>query len=380
MNSFHKIVRCTLFLLSLSYAMVGCRNYDKEFDLSGDCEILALRLDTIDGTIDPITKSITVLVDKMYDCSLMTVTRLEISDGATCDVAVGDQLNMLSGRTLRVASHDVVQLWKLKVEKVREKIDNPKAVYMGLAEDYSQLNIEEQTACLWMLENIPQSTYASIAQIANGEIDLKDCKIIWWHLHKDGSINDRVAFESEAGVVMNAASRLKAFYQRGGNFFLTRYATYLPFYLGEAERFPNNCWGDSEQSATVVSGPWSFYATGHMDHPLYTGLVMDESDSTRIYTCDAGYSITNSTAQWKYGVDWSVYPDKESWRNATGAKDLAENDQAVVVWEYEQTENHGTILCIGSGCYDWYSKTGSSEYYHRNVAIMTQNAFDYLMK
>lgn len=365
----------------LTIFFAACDKKTSELYLDGDCQILALTLDTIEGVIDAKAKTILVSVDKSYDRSLMTVTRLDISDGATCDVALGDQLNMLSARTLRVTNQDAVQLWQLKVEKIIEKVENPVALYVGLADDYTSLNIEEQTACQWMLDNIPQSTYASLAQIANGEINLKQCKLIWWHLHKDGGIDGRNAFESHAAVALEAAAKLKGYYQMGGNFFLTRYATYLPFYLGEAERFPNNCWGGNEYSAEVISEPWSFFATGHTDHPLFADLIKDGSDSTRIYTCDAGYSMTNSTAQWHIGTDWGGYADYDTWRAATGAKDLAYGgDKAIVAWEFEATPEHGTILCIGSGCYDWYSVSASAENYHRNVTIMTQNVFNYLMQ
>jgi len=368
------VLFCTMALLP------ACQDRREVLDMGGECNIIAMRMDTIDGVIDNSTKSILLTVDKNYDSRLMTLTRLEISEGASCDAAVGDQFNMLSARTLRVTNKDAVQLWKVRVEKKAEKIENPKAVYIGLEEDFSSLNIEEQTACQWMLNNIPQSTYASLAQIANGEVDLKQCRVIWWHLHKDGGIDGRNAFENHAALVANAAARLKGYYQKGGSFFLTRYATYLPYYLGEAERFPNNCWGGNEQNPEVISEPWSFFATDHTNHPLFANLVKDDAEPERIYTCDAGYGITNSTAQWHIGTDWGGYADYDVWRTATGAKDLAYGgDKAIVAWEYEATSEHGAILCIGSGCYDWYSTTSSSEYYHKNVAKMTQNAFNYLL-
>lgn len=371
-----------LLSLSVAVSFSSCKNKQCEvLDVSGKCEIITLRLDTMDGIIDAKAKSVTVWVDKKYDCSHMEVTRLQISEGASCDIAQGDFLNMRSARTVRVTNRDAMQPWKLRVEKIVEKIENPQAVFIGIADDFSSLTIEEQTACQWMLDNIPQSTYASLAQVANGDVDFNSCKIVWWHLHKDGGIDGKTAFESHAALALNAAARLKGYYQKGGSFLLTRYATYLPFYLGEAERFPNNCWGGDEQGAEIVNDPWSFFATGHTDHPLFGGLVMDGENPARIYTCDAGYSITNSTAQWHIGTDWGGYADYDTWRTATGATDIAYgSDGAIVAWEYPATTEHGTILCVGSGCYDWYSKTASSEHYHQNVATMTLNAFNYLMK
>ena len=46
-------------------------------------------------------------------------------------------------------------------------------------------------------------------------------------------------------------------------------------------------------------------------------------------------------------------------------------------------DGKGGIICIGSGCYDWYSYTfeaGYTEKYHKNIEIITKNAFNHLMK
>ena len=100
-----------------------------------------------------------------------------------------------------------------------------------------------------------------------------------------------------------------------------------------------------------------------------------------IIACDAGYRITNSTAQWHIGSNWGGYADYGTWRNNTGGIDLAYGgDGAIVAWEFPANGAKGHILCIGSGCYDWYSVDPvADEVYHANVARMTQNAFNYLM-
>ena len=50
------------------------------------------------------------------------------------------------------------------------------------------------------------------------------------------------------------------------------------------------------------------------------------------------------------------------------------------VWEYPSSAVSGRVLCIGSGCYDWYSSTdASSDQYHGNVEKLTQNAIEYLI-
>lgn len=48
---------------------------------------------------------------------------------------------------------------------------------------------------------------------------------------------------------------------------------------------------------------------------------------------------------------------------------------------YGNTRQSGKVLCIGSGCYDWYSAgvDVSADQYHENVATLSQNAINYLM-
>ena len=107
---------------------------------------------------------------------------------------------------------------------------------------------------------------------------------------------------------------------------------------------------------------------------------MNSSEPNAVYTCDAGYRITNSTAQWHIGSDWGGYPTTADWRTQTGGIDLGYGgDGAIVAWEFPANGTRGGILCIGSGCYDWYSVDDVTEHYHANVATMKQNAFNYLM-
>ena len=73
----------------------------------------------------------------------------------------------------------------------------------------NELNSEELTACKWMLQNIPNSLYASFTDIKNGTVDLSECKVIWWHYHKDGGVDGKEAFERSAPEAVNAAVALR---------------------------------------------------------------------------------------------------------------------------------------------------------------------------
>ena len=190
-------------------------------------------------------------------------------------------------------------------------------------------------------------------------------------------------FETAAPAAINAAAKLCDFYNNGGSFLFTRYATNLPAFLGAVKNngCPNNCWGGSEDNPEITTSAWSFFKNGNDSHALYQNLISGD-DSNAVFTCDAGYGITNSTAQWHIGSDWGGYADYATWRNETGAKDLGYGgDGAIVAWEFPAAEGKGGIICIGSGCYDWYTTvSGMSGGYHKNVETLTMNAINYLAK
>ena len=333
--------------------------------------------DTYVGTINEDNKTIMVYVPVSLDIKSLTPS-ITYSENATISPASGIVTDFTNPVTYTVSNNTANSTYTVTVQQ----IDKPQALYVGLAQNMSELNPEEQTACKWMLENIPNSLYASFTDLKNESIDLSECKVIWWHFHKDGGVDGKEAFEKAAPEALEAIPQLKDFYKNGGSFLFTRYATNMPGELGIAKNggVPNNCWGQVEADAETCGGPWDFKMTGHTDHALYQNLVKGD-DGNSVYTTDTDYRITNSTAQWHIGSDWGGYADYAAWREATGGIDLGYGgDGAIVVWEFPAEGTSGKTLCIGSGCYDWYSVNENyTEKFHQNIAIMTQNAFNYLM-
>ena len=331
--------------------------------------------DTYVGTINEDTKTIMVYVPSSLDIKKLTPT-IAYSENATISPASGIAADFTNPVTYTVTNNTASNAYTVTVKK----IDKPQALYVGLAQSMDELNIEEKTACNWMLQNVPNSFYASFTDIKNGSIDLSDCKVIWWHFHKDGGVDGKSNFEKAAPEALEAIPQLKDFYKNGGSFLFTRYATNMPGELGIAKNggVPNNCWGQVEADAETCNGPWDFKMNGHTDHALYQNLVKGD-DANSVYTTDTGYRITNSTAQWHIG-SWDGYADYAAWREATGGIDLGYGgDGAIVVWEFPAEGTSGKTLCIGSGCYDWYSVNENyTEKFHKNIAIMTANAFKYL--
>lgn len=440
-------------------ALSGCGDDNRSaLQLDGDAWITAFELDQYAGVIDRAGKTITVALPETYDTDAMTVTAIEVSEGAEASVKAGDVLNFSCTQMIKVTNgntyldytvaikHDEAKILSFKLNDTYSGIidqenrnisvrvptttdvtnliptittsegaivtpasgqaidftnpvdfivsyntasavytvtvipsDAPDAVYVGLAAQMDDLNAEEKAAATWMLGNIPNSQYISFTDVQAGRVDLSKCKLMWWHLHIDGGIDNMEKFENAAPAAVDALVQMKELYNNGMNLLLTRYATFYAAKLGATKdgNVPNNCWGQAEETGEITTGAWNFFIQGHTEHPIYQGISQDD----KVYTFDTGYRTTNSTAQWHIGSDWGGYADNETWRSNHGGTDLGYgSDGAIVVWEYPSEGTEGGIVCIGSGCYDWYSYgvDVSGDQYHGNVAKMTENAIDYL--
>ena len=455
-----KRISSLLWSMVLLTALSGCGDDNRSaLQLDGDAWITAFELDQYAGVIDRAGKTITVALPETYDTDAMTVTAIEVSEGAEASVKAGDVLNFSCTQMIKVTNgntyldytvaikHDEAKILSFKLNDTYSGIidqanrnisvrvptttdvtnliptittsegaivtpasgqaidftnpvdfivsyntasavytvtvipsDAPDAVYVGLAAQMDDLNAEEKAAATWMLGNIPNSQYISFTDVQAGRVDLSKCKLMWWHLHIDGGIDNMEKFENAAPAAVDALVQMKELYNNGTNLLLTRYATFYAAKLGATKdgNVPNNCWGQAEETGEITTGAWSFSIQGYADHPIYKDLILNNNDANRVYTCDVGYRITNSTAQWKMG--WADYGTKENWEAQHGGKILSYNDDAIVVWEYPSEGTEGGIVCIGSGCYDWYSYgvDVSGDQYHGNVAKMTENAIDYL--
>ncbi len=335
------------------------------------------------GIIDQENKSITVYVPGDADITAL-VPLVEVSEGAFCQPVSGVAQDFSHPVVYTVTNGTAQTQYTVTVIAVSK----PKALFVGNESSMSDLDPEAKEACLWMLANIEQSLYASFADIEANSMDLSDCKRIWWHYHYDGGVDAPDQVVAKAPYALSAKNQLRSFYENGGAFFLTRYATNLPSFIGttgdDEWTTPNNCWGQNEDGAELCGGPWDFKMySGQSGHPLWQGLVTGD-DPHAVYTTDAGYHITNSTAQYHIGSDWGDYKDHAAWEARTGGTILGVGgDGAIVAWEYPAHEGKGGIVCIGSGCYDWYSYTfedGYVEKFHKNIAIITRNAINYLTK
>lgn len=372
-----------VMLAVFAFSACGSDDSDGSLQLSGECNIEYIALNGITGVIDKAKRTVVVYLPEVYDTKAMKITALTLSSGAKSDLAVGQVMDMRTSHNMRISNGDVFSNWDISVRNMKDPFA-PKAVFIGSAWTKDELDPEARTACQWMLDNVEGAYYAAIEDVRSGTCDLSQCKIIWWHWHVDGGVDGHDKFVERAGEMLAIKNKLQAFYEGGGSFLLSRYATNLAAFIGGTKESccPNNCWGKDEAEAELCDKPWTFKKfTGQEGHPIYNGLIAGPV-ANEVYCTDKGYYITNSTAQYHIGSDWGGYADQDTWESETGGKILGVGgDGAVVVWEFPAKGIKGGIICFGSGCFDWYSykyEDGYVENYHKNIATMTKNAINYL--
>ena len=243
------------------------------------------------------------------------------SQNATITPASGQAQDFSQPVTYKVKNNSAESTYTVTVIA----IDKPKALFVGAAPSMNDLDAEAKTACEWMLANVPGSLYASFADLEANAVDMSECKVIWWHFHVDGGVDGHDVFVAKAPEALAAKNQLRQFYENGGALFLTRYAVNLPSFIGatgdDEWTTPNNCWGQDEAAAELCGGPWTFRIfDGQNAHPLFQGLVAGDNPQ-EVYCTDAGYHITNSTAQYHIGTDWGGYDNHAAWEARTGATD-----------------------------------------------------------
>ncbi len=395
MKSIIKQLYTILLVTVACLTVAGCSDdFKSNLRLDGDVWVNSIKLDEYAGTIDYQNKTIVVGVPYDYDVTRMAVSEINLSEGATASIAVGETIDFSLPVSLTVKNGDVQMNYTITVKRDEAKILTFKLndTYVGKVDQLSKTIsvVVPLTVDITQLKGTFTGSDGVTVTPASGSIQDFTNPVTYTATYRS-AVTSYVVTVTQGNVIPTAfigtassVSQLTSPEEKAAAL-LTRYATFYikDLSIAKDERVPNNSWGGNEDSPEITSSPWSFPITGSESHPLFQDLRWKDGDKSTVYTCDAGYAITNSTAQWHIGTDWGGYADLNEWRNLTGGIDLARGgDGAVVIAEFEPRANSGRTICIGSGCYDWYGKgvDASADYYHYNVEQMTLNAINYLCK
>ncbi len=337
-------------------------------------------LEGVKGAINQEDKTITVSVTANSGINLASASfELVCSEDATTSPVSGTKANFSEPLQITVTDNTASNVYTVYVTL----IENPKALFVGNAENIELLNDEEKAAAKWLTGNITGSAYASWDDIANGNISLTEVKFVFFHRHC-GSYGNYNTFKEGESKAMTALAKMKELYQNGVGFVLGRSAVNYAIALGAMpeDAYPNNVWGggSGEGSDLMGADPWHFYAYD-ISHPLWAGLkTYTGAADNAVYTLDDGYTICNTTSQ--YGF-WDEYSGgKDAMEAKTGARALG-GDNSVSSWELKAANGEfgkGGIICLGSGLFDWNSPTTYTSNYHDNMGKIILNAYDYLTK
>lgn len=120
------------FLKTVTMAMVAvaggffasCDDNTGSVDVSGDCTLTSLVLNgDLVAKIDPIARVVKVKVAEDFaDKSDMVVTGLKYSEGAKCNIQIGDHLDMTGDQVLRLSSGSLANEWQLMVRNDEARI------------------------------------------------------------------------------------------------------------------------------------------------------------------------------------------------------------------------------------------------------------------
>ena len=332
--------------------------------------------DTYKASIDEATKTITAKLPASVDVTKI-IPAIELTEDAEISPKAGVATDFSEPVKYTVTDNTATQTYTVIVEKVTA----PETIFLGSngAQKMEDLCGEEQEACKWMLANVDNSMFVSWEELRNGAVDMSKCQIIWWHWQNQPSENLGDFENGAKNTAMACINTLTDHYKKGGAFILSRAAVNFAAELGAVkdQLCCNNCWGSSDDGGDIIGGSWDFPARDESGY-LWEGLI----GGFPVKTLDADYQISNCVSQWG---KWMFNDgDFGLWESMTGCRVLAHGwDQAVTMWECpaaDGTFGKGGIICFGSGCYDWYSPNPFTENYHKNMGIITANAFKHLTK
>ena len=330
---------------------------------------------TYKATIDEPTKTITAKLPKTVDVTKIT-PHAELTEDAVITPKVGVVTDFSEPVQYTVTDNTASQTYTVKVEVITA----PKAIFLGSkkAQKIEDLVGEEQEACKWMLANIDNSMFVSWDELRSGSVDLSKCEVIWWHWQNQPTENIEDFENAAQNTAMACIATLNEYYKNGGAFILSRASVNFAAELGAVkEKFcANNCWGSNDDDNANNGAIWDFPAKDESCY-LWQGLI----GGFPVKLNDEGYVLSNCVSQW--GKWFHNDGDLNVWEEKTGCKVLAHGwDMAVTMWECPSangTFGKGGIICFGAGNYDWYSPNPYTENFHKNMGIITGNAFKHLM-
>lgn len=170
MKTLYKLLTlgCVCCVFAATAALTSCTGDNVgDLRLSGDCRVEALALDDYEGAIDLKSRTITVRLPEVYETSAMQLTRLTLSEGASCNVRLGDRLNMDAAQVLHVTNGDTYLDWTVRVlhDEARITAFTINDIYQGTIDQTAKTIVVYVPASENLSALVPTITYSQNATI-----------------------------------------------------------------------------------------------------------------------------------------------------------------------------------------------------------------------
>lgn len=122
MKSIIKQLYTILLVTVACLTVAGCSDdFKSNLRLDGDVWVNSIKLDEYAGTIDYQNKTIVVGVPYDYDVTRMAVSEINLSEGATASIAVGETIDFSLPVSLTVKNGDVQMSYTITVKRDEAK-------------------------------------------------------------------------------------------------------------------------------------------------------------------------------------------------------------------------------------------------------------------
>ena len=170
-NKAAKVFALIPFTLCLLLLLASCSNDNlSDLQLAGNCAVESIELDgKYTGVVDPVSRTVKIKVPVSFlNKSAMKVTALNISEGATANIAVGDVVDFSAAKVMHITRGDLYLDWTINVKNDEAKIKS-----FIINDTYkASINEEEHTitaflpATVDIKKAIPTITYSEDATIS----------------------------------------------------------------------------------------------------------------------------------------------------------------------------------------------------------------------
>jgi len=358
-----------LIIFLVGIFMTSCKDeYKSTLKLDADVKIQSFKVNGVEGLIDEKNKTVTVTLESGSKIDVANISpQIVLPAGAEITPAITPGMNFTNPKEFTVVNGDIYTKYTISVSE--------KFYFAFLGEPASvsaMTNLDDKKASEWFLSKYPSGEYISFSQIAAGTVDLKKYNAIWFHSDQ-GTRPCWPDAQMLYGIADNPAivSKLKAYYENGGNLLLTNFAGSIVDELGivsDPKYAPNNAFGDVTANPDSQNwGDWDLKWYANLSSPLASGLNFKTDDPTKFIMLPNGVARRNRTNQYNV-ADWTDYavggatiPQRLSYfENVNKCKIMVTNWNSeeinMVLWD--KHDGKGAVIFIGSGTYDWYAENG----------------------